>query len=161
MARKFSEENVECGKRLKEIRDNAGLKQRAFARKLEVAPSTISETETGNNKPGYDLLLHLVKVFNVNPLYMLTGKGNPYMDADTLNLEKFNFGDQGAEVVQLVTMMDKSPILRGALLAYGNIFHQSNKELINMDISTNMKKRELEKEKQAQRLQEKNNDDTI
>jgi transcriptional regulator with XRE-family HTH domain len=156
MKQKFRNENSLCGEHLKKIRDDSGLNQKEFAETLEVAPSTIWEVEAGNSNPGYSLLIKLNKVYNVNPNYILLGEGEPYMDALNLIPDRYDFGEQAQDVIDLIEKMEKSPMMRFALIAYGNKFYRNNKGIVEMDMETNAKKK-----KTATKSIENKNDDTI
>jgi transcriptional regulator with XRE-family HTH domain len=70
--------------RLKLIREALNFAQKDFAGKLGISAPSLSEIETGRNRPGIELLIKLSKNFKVNLYYVLLGKGemfvNPVMD---------------------------------------------------------------------------------
>lgn len=80
------------GKRLKNLRENAGFTQEQLGKKLNVVKSNISMYENGTRIPNADILEQLSKIFDVSIDYLL-GKtdvkkyDNPYED----ELEKVLF----------------------------------------------------------------------
>jgi len=66
--------------RLRELRKRLGLSQKEFAEKLGVHLMTISRYERGKITPSYKFLELLEKTFNVNPEWLLKGKGEPFLD---------------------------------------------------------------------------------
>lgn len=80
------------GKRLKNLRENAGFTQEQLGKKLNVVKSNISMYENGTRIPNADILEQLSKIFDVSIDYLL-GKTdvkkyeNPYDD----ELEKVLF----------------------------------------------------------------------
>lgn len=73
------------GQRLGKVRKDSGLKQVPFAEALEVSQSAYNTYERGNREIPAKLLRLLHVKFNVNPVWMLTGEGNPY-NRDTVDL---------------------------------------------------------------------------
>lgn len=79
-------ENIvrKVGERLKCIREELNLMQKDFAGELGISAPSLSEIETGRNRPGIELLVKLAERFNVNLYYILLGIGemfaNPVMD---------------------------------------------------------------------------------
>ncbi|MCK5057081.1 MAG: helix-turn-helix transcriptional regulator [Candidatus Aminicenantes bacterium] len=74
----------DVGSRIKLTREKLNLIQKDFAAELEISPPSLSEIETGRNRPGIELLVKLAERFNVNLYYILLGIGemfaNPVMD---------------------------------------------------------------------------------
>jgi len=138
--------NPLCGKRFKRIREDSGFNQRDFAASLDVAPSTVSEVEAGNSAPGYSLLMKANEVYKANPNYILLGIGEPYLRTNAVNPDEFDFGAEHEEVQELLSKMARSPILRFAVVAFGDKFLHSNKDVIEMDIAVHAKRKTFEKE---------------
>ena len=57
--------------RIKELRNEAGLKQRELAEKLAVSPGTVGMWETGERKPDYETICKMADIFNVMVDYLL------------------------------------------------------------------------------------------
>lgn len=56
---------------LKEFLEEKGLSQVAFAQKVSVKQSQVSEWLSGKAKPGYDILKQICLAFNVSADYFL------------------------------------------------------------------------------------------
>jgi transcriptional regulator with XRE-family HTH domain len=67
---------------LKEIRKKLSLSQQEMAEKLGITKQSISKIETGTNDLSKNLISNLVSCYNVNPNYLLTGKGEIFQDID-------------------------------------------------------------------------------
>ena len=52
---------------IKEVMQEQGLSQQAFAAILGVNQTTVSQWLLGNKKPGYDSILMLYKKFDIEP----------------------------------------------------------------------------------------------
>jgi transcriptional regulator with XRE-family HTH domain len=59
------------GKRLQEIRADAGLSQTALAREIETSQSAISQMENGERQPSFDMLRRLARALGVSPAHLL------------------------------------------------------------------------------------------
>lgn len=80
MKRKKEIESAEVGQRIKQIREALKLKQKDFAEKINMSGPSLSELETGKYKPGFDILVNLSKLFNVNLYFILFGQGEMFID---------------------------------------------------------------------------------
>ena len=59
------------GKRLKELREDKGLKQEELAKYLSISPSAIGMYETNKREPNDNILLQIADFFNVSTDYLL------------------------------------------------------------------------------------------
>ncbi len=66
--------------RIKELRDSKNMNQSAFAQKIGASQAAISRYERGDRAPDSDFLRSLVDVFDVNLTWLLTGRGEMYID---------------------------------------------------------------------------------
>lgn len=57
--------------RLHQIRSDAGLSQTALARAVETSQSAISQMETGERQPSFEMLRRLAKALGVSPAHLL------------------------------------------------------------------------------------------
>jgi transcriptional regulator with XRE-family HTH domain len=71
--RNFAVANIYIGKRLKQVREDAGLNQRDFAARIGSSSGRVSEIESGKNIPGGDLLLRLNQEFGTDLTWLLAG----------------------------------------------------------------------------------------
>lgn len=64
--------------RFKNVRENIlGLKQKDYAKRLDVLQSFVSEVEAGKKPLTYKVLMNLYKNWRINPLYILFGWPHP------------------------------------------------------------------------------------
>lgn len=94
------------GDRLKQIRKEKGLSQKAFADPLATSSGYISEVEQGKKTPGSEFLLSLSRVWKVSIDWLLTGEGSPYMD--TSLPDRMDEGPVIAELLNAVRTVLKS-----------------------------------------------------
>lgn len=70
------------GKKLKELRENAGLTQRELAKILDVKSSEISQYEKGKRTPRWNRFNKMLDFFNVSADYVLGREVNVVSDDD-------------------------------------------------------------------------------
>ncbi|MGI6197874.1 MAG: helix-turn-helix domain-containing protein [Candidatus Cloacimonadaceae bacterium] len=70
------------GERLKAVRKKLGLNQQDFGSALKINASAISQMENNRIKPSLDTLLLLSKHFRVDLHWLITGKGDMFMDTE-------------------------------------------------------------------------------
>ncbi len=66
--------------RLKQFRIALKLQQGEFAQKLGIYQQQLSKYEGGHNKPSIEFLIKLNEIFNLNIDWLLTGKGNMFIN---------------------------------------------------------------------------------
>lgn len=66
----------DIGQRIKALRKKHGLKQSDFVAGLGITPSYLSKIEHGLERPGRELLLKMVKEFNISIDWLLYGEEN-------------------------------------------------------------------------------------
>lgn len=69
-------------KRIKEIRQNAGMTQREFADRIGVSRNTIAAYETDARVPIDAIIVSICREFNVNENWLRTGLGNMYAEVN-------------------------------------------------------------------------------
>lgn len=73
---------IVLNKRLKEIRQELGLNQEAFASKIGLIRSTISNIETGNRNLTDRVISDICREFNVNEEWLRNGIGEMFIETD-------------------------------------------------------------------------------
>lgn len=63
--------NDVIGKRIKELRTEAGLTQKMFGERLSVSQDTVSLWETGRSLPTTELVIEICKMLNISADYLL------------------------------------------------------------------------------------------
>lgn len=69
-------------KRIKEIRESAGLTQVEFGKKIGLARNTIANYETGNRIPSNIVINSICREFGINEEWLRTGNGEMYKIAE-------------------------------------------------------------------------------
>lgn len=77
------------GNRIKQLREEKGLKQDELARQLSISPSTIGMYETNKREPNNDLTIRIANFFNVSVDYLL-GLTNIREPIEGLKLDGFD-----------------------------------------------------------------------
>lgn len=79
---------ITLGDRIKKIRGNVTI--RSFAESINVATSALQYYEADTTKPGYDVLLRIIKKYNVDPAWLLTGEeSGKHPKADITSKERY------------------------------------------------------------------------
>ena len=68
--------------RIRQIRQNAGMTQQEFGKQIGVSRNTIATYETSDRVPIDAIQISICSEFNVNELWLKTGKGPMYAEAD-------------------------------------------------------------------------------
>ena len=79
------------GERLKQIRKNKNLTQTAFGEILGVTKQAVANVESCHSNPSMEFLYKLIEKFNVNANWLITGKGEVFIQNST---EKINSGQE-------------------------------------------------------------------
>lgn len=135
---------IDYSKRLREVRRTLDISQKDFAAELKVSPSFLSEIESGKTKPGYNFLTKLAAVFNVNPSWILLGKGPMFIkDDETGSIADDEFGDHTESIKELLWHFKHSPLVKLSVMAFAQKFLLDNEEIIQRDIERNKTQEEL------------------
>ena len=79
---------VDFGKKLKKLRQNAGLTQQQLADKLWVTKTTVSYYELSDRNPSPEILIKIAKAFHVSTDYLLGLEDKQqYLDVSDLSQE--------------------------------------------------------------------------
>ena len=78
----MSEELVqEIGGRITFIRLHYGLKQAEFCDMIGISKGNLSDLENSRYKPSYQAIVKIIDNYNVNPHWLLSGKGDVFENA--------------------------------------------------------------------------------
>ncbi len=69
----MSAEGVKIGKRIRELRERAGMTQQQLAEAVAVTSVHLSNVETGNALPGVEVVIRLADYFGVTTDWILRG----------------------------------------------------------------------------------------
>jgi transcriptional regulator with XRE-family HTH domain len=127
----------QIGQRLRQIRETLEMKQKALAEALTVSPATISEIEAGKNKPGFDVLFNLAERFNANPLFLLTGRGNMFIEDEIKGDTSIAERSEYTRFLKTFKHYFKhSSFVRHSIMAYFNALIVEKKDVIQNDLES-------------------------
>lgn len=106
--------------RLIKIRTDANLNQEEFGLKLNLGKSSISLFESGKRKLTPRTAADICEKFNVNPEWLETGEGEPYIEDNnvTLKLLKADYNLDDLDIQIIENYMKLSPIERQVFKDY-------------------------------------------
>lgn len=125
---------MEIYERLKKIRNDAGLKQAEFAKKIGIGHSTLGMMEIGKReiKPRY--IKTICSMFNVNEEWFCTGNGDIYIQTDNDLLEKlsdkYHLSSLQKKMLTIFISMDddKREILSEAFFSFADTVNALSKK---------------------------------
>lgn len=132
---KFNIDTVETGKRLKEIRKKHNITIWQLSEKVGLSKAMISETESGKNKPSPNLLLGLIKLFNVNINWVLTGEGDTYQKPGDAEQKAAVEGEFTDLYYDLLWHLENTPVVRYALMGFFSEYMHKYKDRITKNKS--------------------------
>ena len=132
--------------RLKSIRSKLGLRQREFGERLGISTANVSDLEKGKYQPRFDVLSRIAVMFNVNPDYLLLGKGKMFAsetgkkNKDDMGILRDidNFRNPEA-VEELIDYMNKSQLVEYSMLYNFRLLLLKDRDSINKEIKESEK----------------------
>jgi transcriptional regulator with XRE-family HTH domain len=126
---KFNIDTAETGKRLREIRKKNHNTIMELSEKTGLSKAMISETEAGKNKPSPNLMLALIKLYNVNINWVLTGEGEPYQKEEP---KKAGIEGEFTDLYyDLLWHLENTPVVRYAVMGfYSEYMHRYKDRII-------------------------------
>jgi len=115
---KFSIDKAETGKRLSELRKMHDLTILELSKKSGLSKAMISETEAGKNKPSPNLMLALIKLFNVNINWLLTGEGEIYQKPGEVKQKPAVEGEFNDLYYDLLWHLENTPVVRYSVMGF-------------------------------------------
>ena len=123
------------GKRLKSIREKLEFSQEKFGNKIGLSNSGVSKIESGSTNLSKQVTVALVREFNVNENWLLTGDGEMFVENDNSLLmqlsHEFNLTDLDFKLVE--TFLSLNPTQRAALSEFAIKFSK------NIEVNTEEK----------------------
>ena len=86
------------GKKLKKVRQDAGMSQLTFAEKLGVTRGYISRIETGGSSPSKQFVNLICKTFFVNKDWLIKDRGPMTWDSEISLKEAYKFNENFSNV---------------------------------------------------------------
>lgn len=111
-------EQITVGQRIKNLRQQAGMKQVALAAALGTARTHLTNIERGRANPGRELLLAIAQFFDVSIDWLANGKGEPKVMAaltpkEILLLESFRKIPQEESDLHLQFIISRANMING------------------------------------------------
>lgn len=135
------------GERAKYIRTKFDLSKKEFAAKLSISNSFVSEIENNAKRPGFLFMQRVIEVFQVNLNWLVTGKGEIFLQEEKEKIDLDDFGEQTQNIKELLQTFKNSPLVQMTVLSYASIFLLSNEEIIRKDIEKHRQKNRNNPEK--------------
>lgn len=89
------------GKRLQEIRTDAGLTQSGLARALNTSQSAISQMERGEREPSFKMLRRLARALGVSPAHLLGQDVDELSPAEQVHFRRYrSLPDEAREEIR-------------------------------------------------------------
>jgi len=106
-----------------------------------MAGSYLSEIEGGKVSPGFDFFYKLTANYNINPLYLLHGKGEMFLEEDNESLKKRepvekDYGDSNRKVHDLLWYIERSHLFKYAVLEFFTRYLIKNREELKEEIGS-------------------------
>lgn len=92
--------------RLRDLREEAGLKQEDVAKELNISTSAYGYYEQGRNEPSLDALYKLIQIFDASADYLIGASDNPDNAKFVRLTDNLTLSD---EEVQIITTLKKYP----------------------------------------------------
>ena len=142
-----TEELIEFGKRIKEIRKQLPLSQIDFAAAIGISNTFLSEVEKGKFKPGYDFFINTIKKFNINTRYLATGEGDIFFKDrnETKTGTKINYGEHSEIIEEMLMYFEQAPVVKFAVLEFYKKYMYEKDHMVKEEVER-YKKQKSKKE---------------
>lgn len=103
--------------RIKQIRKDANLTQEEFSKTIHISRSNLGNIESGKINLTDRVVNDICDAFRVNPIWLRTGNGNPYIEPKTFSLDEYaKSQDLHDNEINLIRgFMELDPNVRSAL----------------------------------------------
>lgn len=110
------------GEKIRELRLENALLQKDLAKKIHIAPNTLSQFESGRANPSYEVLAALADFFEVSTDYLL-GRADDFGNI-TIRTEKTSaeLSPDGKELLEIFNSLEREH--RVQILEYARYFAQ-------------------------------------
>lgn len=130
------------GQRIRNIRRQMAISQKDFAAKMGISSTYLSDVEAGRTGPGFYFFYQVTKFLEINPLYLLHGKEPVFIreaeEKETQESrpepEQWNFGENTRQVKEMLSYIERSPLVKFSILGYFSELILEKKDIIEADI---------------------------
>ena len=138
---------IEVGKRIKQIRKALNQTQEDFGKSLNISKASLSEVENGKYKADIELLEKLVKKYNVNLHFVITGEGDMFIPPTALSYARAaKFAVNLEDVRDFLYHFERSSFLQYFILSQYKIRMMEEGDLIVKEIKDKESKQQEQKE---------------
>lgn len=99
-----------AAKRIKWIREDQQLNQTAFADRIGVSQPTISAIELGNTQISMGVFLSVCRAFNVDPMWLGFGVGDPYLNPQRERQRMDTLNKASAAISEIIAEINRLPL---------------------------------------------------
>lgn len=129
------EEFENFGGRVRQVRKELRVMQKVMAKEIGITPAYLSEIELGRGNPGILFFVNLVRRYNVNPVYLITGEGNMFMRPEVAKVDiEWENLKQLTTLTELNWLLQRSNLFRTNVMGYAAKFHLDNHSIIEKTI---------------------------
>ena len=127
------------GHNLKRIRNQLGFKQKELAENLNISSGYLSEVESGKKSPGIEVVSKLLEIYQVNPMYLLTGEGECFLSQGKRKpgerKEKAKEGDNYNEMLdEMLWYIDRIPVIGYAVFEFFKSYMYEKRCMIEEEV---------------------------
>ncbi len=123
----------EIGDRLRKVRKTLGYTQEKMVEFFDIGRANYSRIEKGEVWPGANILHTLRTRFNISLDWLITNTGKMFTlerEKKVYGEKKVDFGEYFEEVEELLSCIEKVPMVKHAILSYFFEYKIKNQDLI-------------------------------
>ena len=122
----------EIGERLRTVRKTLGFTQEKMVEFFDIGRANYSRIEKGEVWPGVSILHKLRTKFYVSLDWLITNTGKMFTREQDKKAysDKTEFGDYNEEVKELLSYIDKIPMVKHAMLSYFLEYKVKNQDVL-------------------------------
>jgi transcriptional regulator with XRE-family HTH domain len=124
----------EIGDRMRKVRKTLGYTQEKLVEFFDIGRANYSRIEKGEVWPGANILHTLRTKFNISLDWLITNTGKMFTrereKKEYSEKEKVDFGEYFEEVEELLSYIEKVPMMKHAILSYFLEYKIKNQDLI-------------------------------
>ena len=122
----------EIGSRMRKIRKTLSYTQEKMVSHFDIGRANYSRIEKGEVLPGATILSVLKTKFNVSLDWLITNQGKMFLKEKDKNVDKdkVDMGKYAEETRELLSYMEKVPMVKHAILSYFIQYRLQHKKII-------------------------------
>jgi len=132
------EQTRNFGKNVRSVRDALNMKQKEFARGLDISIQHLSDIERGKKGTGLDFFAKMLNEYNVNLNYLLLGEGEMFLQGigkDRVLLDQL--ADANPDVKQFLNYFIHSGLVHYRVLSDFRKYFNEEEQAIKNDVEKN------------------------